>query len=166
MNAFQDLKIVEVSCFHHLHPLDRFYNQPSLHVCSLVCVSGEQLLGSSEELSGHDAETNHLQQQERDRREGERMPEQETPPDQRYSVCCTWASFKVKPKVSLFLTTSAVLGCYMCCNCGSLLSVQSVKLWYGTWRRRTSTRDTSYWSSSWRTSTSSRGTSFSKNMRR
>uniref|UniRef100_A0A671X9R3 non-specific serine/threonine protein kinase n=1 Tax=Sparus aurata TaxID=8175 RepID=A0A671X9R3_SPAAU len=44
MNAFQDLKIVEVSCFHHLHPLDQFYNQPSLHVCSLVCVSGEQLL--------------------------------------------------------------------------------------------------------------------------
>lgn len=34
----------------------------------------------------------------------------------------------LKPKVSLFLTTSAVKGCYMCCNCGSLLSVQSVKL--------------------------------------
>lgn len=83
MNAFQDTKIVEVSCFYQFHQLDRFDNRLSLHISSFVCVLGGKLLGSSEELSGHNAETDHLQQQERDRREGERMPEQETPADQR-----------------------------------------------------------------------------------
>ncbi len=49
-------------------------------------VLGEQILDRSEGIPGHNSEQNHLQQQERDCRDGEGMPEQETPPNQRYST--------------------------------------------------------------------------------
>lgn len=92
MNAFQEMKTKEVSCWSSVGrrpcvSLGRFLEEsvPSLAlVLSFSCVFffflGESVPGRPEELSGQHAECHHPQQQARDGRDGEGVSGQKTQP--------------------------------------------------------------------------------------